>query len=344
MILINYKLKKPGGCKLWRLCLLLLILMSCHQRKKYSWLPTECAPENYAIQIYSGNLFYGNHKSIYIPARAAIANGWGQLGSTDIAGEEFKEAPDSLQLSWYSFAEDKYYAGAFQLNYHYLDSLFSTGFETNHGHGTYNAIKVGMAPGGIVVVWIQGDRFQTEVARFQAKETGEFDWHQKFPELRGTFDEYRQVVIKGLPKKIQQQIAAHNITYSLWDKWRQRYSWRPVFHVPGCYEIELSYFNKEREDIFAPQLNHVPYRQMAIPEKLDILWLGTKRAHMVTTVTFDEAEAFRVFGHIKPGQKADLTVNLDPAASTITIILNTGGQQYPFMEHKLATVITDQAD
>lgn len=201
-----------------------------------------------------------------------------------------------------------------------------------------------MAPGGIVVVWIQGDRFQTEVARFQAKETGEFDWHQKFPELRGTFDEYRQVVIKGLPKKIQQQIAAHNITYSLWDKWRQRYSWRPVFHVPGCYEIELSYFNKEREDIFAPQLNHVPYRQMAIPEKLDILWLGTKRAHMVTTVTFDEAEAFRVFGHIKPGQKADLTVNLDPAASTITIILNTGGQQYPFMEHKLATVITDQAD
>lgn len=323
-------------------CLLtLLTLVSCHSQKKYSWLPTECAPENYAIQIYSGDLFYGKDKSIYIPARSTINNGWGQLGSTDISGDEYKEAPDSLQISWYSFAENKYYGGTFRLNYHHLDSLFSTGFQTNHGHGTYNGIKVGMAPGGVLVVWMEGDRFRTEVGRFTAKEVPAFNWKQKFPEMKGDFEEYRSAVIAGFSEKVRQQIAAHQITYGLWDKWRQRHNWRPVLHVPGGYQIEISYFNKEREDLYEPHLTNIPYRQLAVPQKLDLLWLDNKKQHMVTTVDFDEEEAFKIFNQIKPGQKADLAVDLDPAASTMTIVLKTGGLELPFLKHHLITGTTD---
>jgi hypothetical protein len=320
----------------------LLILASCHQQKKYSWIPTECTPDNYPIQIYTGDLFYGSDRSIYIPARSAVNNGWGQEGSADVAGDEYKEAPDSLQISWYSFVENKYYEGGFRLNYKLLDSLFNAGFQTNHGHATYNTVKVGMAPGGVVVVWVDGNRFQTEAGRYQAKETQEFNWKQKFPELRGTFEEYREVVVKGMPQKAQQQIAARQITYGLWDKWRQRHTWRPVFTVPGGYEVEVSYFNKDREDLLPPQLGDMPYRQLAVPERMDILWLDDKKAHMVTTIAFNEEEAYQLFGQIKPGQKADLTVALNPMASTMTIMLKTGGRELPFLKHELATIITDQ--
>jgi hypothetical protein len=324
------------------LCVLLLTLASCHQQKKYSWIPTECTPENYPIQIYSGDLFYGSDRRIYIPARSVVNNGWGQEGSVDVAGDEYKEAPDSLQISWYSFVENKYYEGLFHLNYHLIDSLFKAGFQTNHGHVTYNTVKVGVAPGGVVVVWVDGDRFQTEVGRYQAKETQEFNWKQKFPELRGTFEEYRKAVIKGMSQKVQQQIAAHQITYGLWDKWRQRHPWRPIFKVPGGYEVEVSYFNKDREDLLPPQLSPVRYRPLAVPERMDILWLDDKKAHMVTTVTFNEEEAYQLFGKVKPGQKADLTVELNAAASSMTIVLKFDGEELPFLKHELATVTTDQ--
>jgi hypothetical protein len=112
--------------------------------------------------------------------------------------------------------------------------------------------------------------------------------------------------------------------------------------VPGGYEVEITYFNKDREDLLPPQLGHMPYRQLAVPQRMDILWLDAQKAHRVTTVTFNKEESYQLFGQIKAGQKADLTVELNPTASTMTIMLKTGGQELPFLKQELATVTTDQ--
>jgi hypothetical protein len=56
--------------------------------KKYDWIPTECAPEEYPVQIYKGNLLYGiKGAGVDIPDGVTVKNGWGEEGSLPIAGD-----------------------------------------------------------------------------------------------------------------------------------------------------------------------------------------------------------------------------------------------------------------
>lgn len=105
-----------------RICLLLSLVVSftvssCQDKmRKYDWIPTECAPKNYPIQIYKGDFYYGDKGRIYIPDGRAVDIGWGEMGSVNIAGDKLKEAPHTLELTWISFTEKKNYKGRFELD------------------------------------------------------------------------------------------------------------------------------------------------------------------------------------------------------------------------------------
>ncbi|MCP3873094.1 MAG: DUF2931 family protein, partial [Desulfobacteraceae bacterium] len=85
--------------------------------KKFEWLPTECAPKNYPMKIVRGDFIFKNKNSIYIPDGRFIMDGWGEVGSIDIVGEDFKPLPVRLRILWFSYTEDKFYAGDFDLPY-----------------------------------------------------------------------------------------------------------------------------------------------------------------------------------------------------------------------------------
>jgi len=93
----------------------------------YEWLPTESAPIAFPMEIIEGTLFYPGSGSIYIPDRRPFANGWGRTGSMHLVGDDAKPVPERLELTWFSYAEDKFYSGRFELNHARLDSLFDAG-------------------------------------------------------------------------------------------------------------------------------------------------------------------------------------------------------------------------
>jgi hypothetical protein len=319
----------------------LLAISSCQNRtnkpkqdtwvamRKYDWIPTECAPAEYPVEIYSGGFFYGSNNNIDMPNGSIVKNGWGETGSIRIGGDDRKEAPDLLKLSWISFAENRSYSGSFKLNKHLIDSLFGKGFETDYGtgHDTYSTIKVGMAPGGVVVIWLEGGRFQVEVGRFQAKEVTAFDWKERYPNMNGTFNDYRNRVLSKLPANVRKKITENKITYGIWDKWRQRYLWNPVFIATYTLQkVEISYFNKERIDFYDKQIDNLAPRLSAVPNEIAVFWRDMKHQELVTTIDFDEQEAYQLFKQIND-QKATLNLKLNLKNSIVDIVLRTGDKE-----------------
>jgi len=314
-------------------------ISSCQEKmKKYEWLPTECAPENYPAEIYSGFFHYGTKGSIYIPNGRTVDYGWGENGSVNIAGEQLKEAPHSLELSWISYAEKKNYAGKFELDAKKIDSLFAEGYpdDVEGGRSTYQMIKVGMAPGGDVVVWLSGDKSkQVEIGHFKAKPIGELDWKKIYPNMDETMSQYIDAQLQKLPENIQTAIKNGEIPYDYWEGLRKRYQWKAVVESTAAItRIDLAYFNKERDFVFGEALKHMVDQQAGVIEELSVYWLDDQKRELRTEIKFDEKEAFAVFSNLKENEKGELLISLDKGKKDATVKLKIRDKEIPFKEIK----------
>ena len=79
---------------------------------------------------------------------------------------------------WVSYAEDCMYEIDTEIDYDKMLKLFNEGYyipsmndNPEPRKENYKEIIVGMAPGGVVVIWLQGLRRQIEIGRYQEKKT-----------------------------------------------------------------------------------------------------------------------------------------------------------------------------
>jgi hypothetical protein len=311
----------------------LLCITSCETTKPvktFIWLPTECAPELYPANIAMGNLVFEDGSKIYIPSADPVENGWGNHGSTDVVGSLQKPVPVRLDLTWLSYTEKKFYTGSFALPQEYIIKLFEKGYTDAVllKHGTYDVIAVGMAPGGVVVVWIQGMNHQVEIGRYQARQSNITMQHYRnvkgySPEMTNDINELCNGVIQ------QEPVVAHNLKVNglqlgLWDNYRQRFSIRPVmsFDQPnqgGVTEIYLNYFNGEQEDMVLDDLKKNDFKPRSRIKKAAFKWTGEldgKRKQFVLELNhLDEKEIFNAYKEVfagDPQQQAELMLQVTP--------------------------------
>lgn len=325
----------------------LCLNLSCQNKsespmKKYAWIPTECAPKDYPMRVYSGYLYYGKEGNTYVPGDKTINYGWGALGSIEISGDDLKEAPDTLDLTWISFTENKNYTGKFPLNVKLIDSLFSAGYPAEDipaGHEDFCYFQVGMAPGGVVVLWLSGPGKQVEVGRYQGKETNDVDWKSAIPGYDGTMKEYGKDIIADLPKEVQQQIVDHKIPYGKWDHWRRRFSWKPVITGDvNILRLTMFMFNKEMDFLIGKRLNPAGYIQRGAIEKLYIFWVDHKKREMRSQIDFEETETDQIFSALKPGEHVDLLLHVTNDGE-VTVNLKTAAGVIPFKKAKVNTYL-----
>ncbi|MGD8177467.1 DUF2931 family protein, partial [Marinimicrobium sp. ARAG 43.8] len=146
---------------------------------KAEWLASESAPKEYQMKVISGTFLYpGKDYGLYVPSGKTVYGGWGKPISTHVTGPDQKPLPDRLQITYYSYLEDQFYYGEFDLPYETIVRSFKEGYgdhRTPTGHLTYRRITVGMAPGGSVAVWLVGIGKTTEIF-FGKAEPIEYDW------------------------------------------------------------------------------------------------------------------------------------------------------------------------
>ena len=97
----------------------LLALAACHplepyQTERFDLTAGPAAAEGYPMEIVEGRFITSDGKSI--PLGAEFLEGdWGLSHSGVVGGDGTAPAPDSLEVRWFSYPEDKFYEGHFLL-------------------------------------------------------------------------------------------------------------------------------------------------------------------------------------------------------------------------------------
>ena len=133
----------------------------------FDWLATECAPKAYPTYLVKGDLIYAAGDSLYVPDHRDVYNGWGVSGSTHVVGDQFKPLPVQLELTWFSYTEDKFYTGKFELPANKLLELFRAGTAAPDDENGTNPGKRWRFD-RIIVGWLREGIYQSGLAPFES--------------------------------------------------------------------------------------------------------------------------------------------------------------------------------
>jgi len=345
---------------------------SCQNKKEskemktaeFYWQPTMCAPVGYPVDVYEGGLGSqsGEGSGLYLGTHYGP---WGATGRSMSSG--IKPVPRHLDVTWLSYAEDTFYTIDCDIDYNKMVKLFKEGYQDsmwffNDGRyqtQTYNAIVVGFAPGGVVVVWLHGAGRQVEIGRYQGKkivisqnEINGLDNHERLlfdPEYRKETMLNKQIV----PLEVQEANKNKPIPYGLWDKYRERYSWRPIFNQRSFEDSSirivhtfLEMFNGEFEEQIDQTLTDNEFIKRAIPKSINFAWKDKNGQVYSGTLDFEEKEIFDAYEKIYKDNKdvqAELIFQINISNTFITVMLkskdkevhiNKGTKVEVFKSHK----------
>ena len=222
---------------------------------KFDWLATESAPANYPMKIISGNLRYHDNKDgrgLYVPAGSIVSPGWGNGVSTHITGDDLKPLPDQLSITYFSYAENAFYTGKFDLPYDKILKLFKEGSSTRDDPNWYHYITVGVAPGGAVSVWVSSPSKKIEVFHGQSEKV-EMDLIKVMNLTTKDREGYvKGVLVSSIEPDVLEDMQKNGIPFGLWGQYRTQYNWTPVFIDTQPSSNRIVYSNGEYEDPSLP--------------------------------------------------------------------------------------------
>jgi hypothetical protein len=281
---------------------LLIAAQGIASMNKYDWLPSESAHEKYPMQIVKGDLILKDGTSIYIPDRRIVYNGWGVVGSTHIVGDKLKALPTRLNITWFSYTEDKFYAGTFVLPSDRIELLFKNGIKNPRtGRNiTFQTIIVGMAPEGAVSVWLETESLVLEVATFHASEA-KIDWKALLDNDRVSRKQYIDIMLKeALSPNELITLKAEGIPKGLSETHLKQYEWKPKVVGSKLLAMKLKTNNGEYETFSLLQDTN-PRSNRAVPNTIYLDWQDTFGIKYTTIINFDENETFRAFQKLSSG-------------------------------------------
>ena len=188
----------------------------------------------------------------------------------------------------------------------------------------YN-INIGLLPGGVVILWVQGPTTTTFVGRYQAhEELGEINWKEAHPQLEDDIKKgmtgWAKKIIKRLPKEIQEQVAQNKIPFGSWDSWFNTFQLDPVVQKEdGVETIVLDYINGEEETILIESSatietaasNAIPKKDRAAPKRLVVEWRNPADERMETELALDDTKIIELFSRIKKIDKVQLLIDVE---------------------------------
>lgn len=299
------------------------------QMKKFKWLPTESAFADYPMEIIKGNFIFTDNSSVYIPNGKVINNGWGERGSLHILKNKLNSIPIQLDITWFSYVEDKFYSGSYLLPYEKILDLF----EQSASHLVtrkikkiripYDGITIGLAPEGEISIWLTAQEQVVEIANYTASEI-DIDWkniidHKSFSRSHYINEVFRETLDPQQIKYIKSD--DYQFPTGISKRYRKQYIWG--VDLAGIKPIALwvKTFNGENELFFTPDTTKRRYR--SVPKKITIHWKAKNRHKYTVTFHLEEEQIFSIFEGLNHHQEnvLQLQVVLDNRHPCINIIL-----------------------
>ena len=203
--------------------LVLLVLAGCSPKDKYEWNAGMSAPKYYGNGGPMVEYFYKGKSVAGASANIGFDPGWGVTAGGYSGGEQYKDIPDSVAVSWICATDGIEYRGGARLPRERMLELFKNGFKTVYGmKTTYTSIVAGMAPGGNTTIWLRGSERLTEIIRFKAENNGIWMEHDE------DYNKYERETITSkeyINSEFNIFRYLHGVPYDVWEKGDKEYDY-----------------------------------------------------------------------------------------------------------------------
>ena len=326
---------------------------------KYEWGVAVNTPIGYPIRFYAGRV--GGMSIIDEIYTTTEEPDWGEAFSYE--NTSLETLPKDIDMVWLSYKEDCFYRLKTAIDYEKIAKLFKNGYKRRVPNGevrhtTYNTIVAGLAPGGVVVLWVgRGYLKITEIGRYQAekielREPEGLDNHQRL-----IFDkEYAKRLLTNntiIPEDFREANKNKPIPFGLWDSYRDnQYQWYPTFEIPNgkIGDVDYQYWNgeadtffftdfitlEEHKDVFAPKELYHNIRKLPLFKEIRFTYKAEDGIKYGVGLQFDWEDILatykKVFGEHPEEVKAHLDIRLNAANTETSICLVGDNGKEAFVE------------
>ena len=226
--------------------LALLVLVGCSPKDKYEWNAGMSAPKYYGNGGPMVEYFYKGKSVAGASANIGFDPGWGVTAGGYSGGDQYKDIPDSVAVSWICATDRIEYRGGARLPRERMLELFKNGFKTVYGmKTTYTSIVAGMAPGGNATIWLRGSERLTEIIRFKAENNGIWMEHDE------DYNKYERETITSkeyINSEFNIFRYLHGVPYDVWEKGDKEYDYDIGFSSEGGQKIKPNVFTFYTKD------------------------------------------------------------------------------------------------
>ncbi|RZL12125.1 MAG: DUF2931 family protein [Hymenobacter sp.] len=262
-------------------------------------------------------------------------------------GEEKQPAPDSLEIRWFSYTENKFYEGHFLLPQARIHALLKQGYwqADQRKQGTYTSLALSVVPTGVVVVWLVGRQNQVLIGRYQARPIA-YDYERFQPGAdRAVAMQEAQAAMSPAARR---ESAAGTISSKKWDNYLKTYPWKVAFSRPlTITDFGLNYLSAETT-ADPPTPDMTAFAQLAllpspkpVPTSAQFYIAGPYGRQRRLDLDFpDEHETMVAFQHLHaqhPQEPLTLYVEIDESLTKASLSLRAGGQLVALPKSKVAT-------
>ncbi len=316
--------------------------------KKYEYSVAGCAHEIAPILTRIAILSYSEKEAIEIPECLPFQSGWGINNSISLTDESCFPLPKGIHIIYLSTIEKQFYKVDAKLPYETIFECFEKTDNESHEH-LYNRVLVGMAPYGVVAVWLNGKNKQKLICCIQGQNV-ELTMNQFLPEnpyvkiedlcnfyVNSSTEAKEYVSRYGMPskqyfnKKMAQYSYRYQILFCDWcendNVWHEnietnadnaKFGWVEDFLFDGSYD-------KVHDEAL------MKYHIAGKPIKLAIRWY-VKKSEYTSFFWFDEEELMKVFDrfygtHVET--KTDIVIRIDYSKKVYELSLYRYGLSKP---------------
>ena len=332
---------------------------------EYKWGIAVNVPIGYPIRFYAARV--GSTPIVRELYSITEEPDWGCAAGYESCSME--ELPQNVDMVWLSYKEDCFYRLKTAIDYEKIAKLFREGFDERVPNGevrhkTYDTIVVGIAPGGVVVLWVgYGYLPLTEIGRYQAekielREPEGLDNHQRL-----IFDkEYAKRLLTNntiIPEDFREANKNKPIPFGLWDSYRDnQYQWYPTFEIPNgkIGDVDYQYWNGEadtffftdfialegQKDVFAPQELYHNIRKLPLYKEIRFTYKAEDGIKYGVGLQFDWEDILKaykkVFGEHPEEVKAHLDIQINRTNDYLKVRLVGDNGKEAFIEPKLIDI------
>ena len=338
---------------------------NANAQPEYKWGVAVNTPIGYPIRFYAARV--GSTPIVRELYSITEEPDWGNAMGYE--SRSMEELPQNVDMVWLSYKEDCFYRLKTAIDYEKVAKLFREGFDERVPNGevrhkTYDTIVVGIAPGGVVVLWVgYGYLPLTEIGRYQAekielREPEGLDNHQRL-----IFDkEYAKRLLTNntiIPEDFREANKNKPIPFGLWDSYRDnQYQWYPTFEIPNgkIGDVDYQYWNgeadtffftdfitlEEHKDVFAPQELYHNIRKLPLYKEIRFTYKAEDGIKYGVGLQFDWEDILKaykkVFGERPEEVKAHLDIRMNRINSYLTVRLVGDNGKEAFIEPKLIDI------